>query len=143
MSSTLQINQSLSIPLSELRFTFSCGTGPGGQHVNKVSTRVTLWFDISKSNGLSQGQKEIIREKLSSRINKNGVLRLVSYRHRSQMANKTAVIEKFQSLMGSALVKKKRRTKTTVPKVEKVKRIANKKLRSRLKTTRKKAGDDM
>ncbi len=142
MPSPIQINQTVSIPIRELSFTFSCSSGPGGQHVNKVNTRVTLWFDISKSNNLSAKQKEIIQEKLTSRINKNSVLRIVSYKHRSQNANKMAVIENFCTLIRQALVRKKRRTKTTVSKGQKLKRLSNKKIRSRLKKSRGKTNEE-
>jgi ribosome-associated protein len=142
MLSPIQINQSVSIPGSEIHFTFSCSSGPGGQHVNKVNTRVTLWFDLAKSGALSPGQKEIIQKKLSSRINKNGVLRVVSYKHRSQNANRIAAVENFSTLFRTALVRRKSRTQTKVSNSQKLKRLANKKNRSRLKSSRGKADEE-
>ena len=142
MPSPIQINERINIPQNELSFTFSCSSGPGGQHVNKVNTRVTLLFDISGSKTLSFQQKELLEEKLSSRINKQGVLRVVSYKHRSQYANKMAVLEKFCALVRFALSKRKSRTKTTVPKRQKVKRLKDKKFHSRLKKTRGKADEN-
>lgn len=143
MPLSFQINNNLSIPQKELGFTFSCSTGPGGQNVNKVNTRVTLWFDILSSQRLSSQQKMTLSEKFSSRINKNGVLRVISYKYRSQYANKAAVIETFCSLIRAALIKPKKRRKTMVPINQKVKRLNDKKLHSRLKKSRKNADDNL
>ena len=75
--STLRLTPDAAIATDELRFTASTASGPGGQHVNKVSTRVTLLFDLDGSPSLSAMQKARIRETLSGRIGKDGVLRVV------------------------------------------------------------------
>jgi ribosome-associated protein len=91
----IQITNTLFINDSELSFTASPSSGPGGQHVNKVSTRMTLWFNVSASPSLTAEQKQRILSRLATRISKEGVFRIISQKHRSQSANKDATIERF------------------------------------------------
>ena len=102
-------------------FKYSRSAGPGGQNINKVSTRVTLFFDITNCQELSETQKKRITKKLATRINKNGVIRVISQKHRTQNANKRAAIERLNKLINDALKKKVRRKKTTIPKRKKEK----------------------
>ena len=132
------ITHTTAISTNELSFTFSCSKGPGGQHVNKVNTKATLLFDITNSPSLTQTQKEVLTNKLSSRVNKNGVLRVTADEYRSQKANKDAATERFVDLLRLALHKHKHRTKSKIPGTQKRKRLMNKKFRSRLKEQRKK-----
>jgi len=124
------------IPLSELSFTFSQSSGPGGQHVNKVNSRVTLWFDLWNSPNLTEGQKKRLSEKLAGRINQQGRLRLVGDRHRTQMANRQDVILRFYDLLREALKTNRRRKKTKVGKAATERRLSIKKKRGRLKKER-------
>ena len=124
------------IPLSELSFTFSRSSGPGGQHVNKVNSRVTLWFDLWNSPNLTEGQKKRLSEKLAGRINQQGRLRLVGDRHRTQMANRQDVILRFYDLLREALKTNRRRKKTKVGKAATERRLSIKKKRGRLKKER-------
>ena len=71
---TIKITNRLFIPEDELFFTASRSSGSGGQNINKVSTRVTLWFDVLKSPTLSEEEKRLLLERLSTRINKVGWL---------------------------------------------------------------------
>ena len=91
----VRLTDTLEIPDGELAFTTSRSSGPGGQNVNKVDTRVTLLFDVAGSPSLSQEQKDLLRARLAGRINKDGVLRVVSQRHRTQSANREAVVDRF------------------------------------------------
>ena len=84
----LPVDDQLVLPERELSYRSSRSSGPGGQNVNKVETRVTLLFDISGSAVLDETQKELVRQRLATRINKKGVLRVVSQRHRTQNANR-------------------------------------------------------
>lgn len=84
MTSQINIYEKLSIPLSKLKFTVPRSRGPGGQNVNKVNTRVTLWFDMANSPSFSDHLKELTRNHLPTRINKESVLRIVAQKHRSQ-----------------------------------------------------------
>ena len=130
------ITPSVSIPLSELSFTFSRSSGSGGQHVNKVNSRVTLWFDIAASESLTQDQKQLISERLVGRINKQGVLRLDADRRRSQGANREDAVSRFASLLRDALHVDKTRRKTKPSQGAKKRRLQAKKHRSRLKKQR-------
>ncbi|HRC87610.1 MAG TPA: alternative ribosome rescue aminoacyl-tRNA hydrolase ArfB, partial [Thermoanaerobaculia bacterium] len=99
----VEIASGLSVPESELLFETSRSGGPGGQNVNKVESRVTLLFDLGASTSLSAEQKARIRERLATRISRSGVLRVVSSRHRTQGANKKAVLERLAELLQDAL----------------------------------------
>lgn len=127
------INENLTIPDQELWFTASRSPGPGGQNVNKVNSRVTLWFDLAASSSVSDEQKNRIREQLTTRINKEGRLWVVAYAERSQHANKEEALRRFADLLNSALAKDKPRHKTKVPASSRRKRLNTKKHRSALK----------
>lgn len=97
---------------SELTFTTSRSSGPGGQNVNKVNSKVSLNFDVSNSEILSDEEKQVILLKLSSRMTKEGVLLLGAQDKRSQLQNKEAVILKLNRLLTGAFQKKKLRKAT-------------------------------
>jgi ribosome-associated protein len=130
------ITPKLSIPDDELTFTASRAGGPGGQHVNKVSSRVTLRFDVAGSPSLTATQKRLVEERLKTRMSGEGVLRVVCRKHRSQAANRAEAVERFAELMRGALKRKRRRTRTAVPASEKRRRLEQKKRRGRLKRER-------
>jgi ribosome-associated protein len=124
----------------ELVFTTSRSSGPGGQNVNKVNTKVTLKFDVVQSGVLTPEEKEIISAKLHSRITTDGVLLLTSQDKRSQLENKQAVIQKFNVLIAKAFEKKKARRSTKPSKGSVEKRITKKKQHSEKKQWRQKPG---
>jgi ribosome-associated protein len=126
----------LAIPLNEISFSASRSGGPGGQNVNKVSTKVTLAFDVAASMTLSNEQKKTIRMKLGTRINKDGVLQIASQRTRSQELNRTDAIERFAELVRRALTPKRARVKTRVPAGAKERRLDEKKKHSMTKASR-------
>ncbi len=128
-----RITPDLTIPDHELGFTFSRSPGPGGQHVNKVNSRVTLWFDLEASPSLSDGQKARLRERLATRINKQGRLWLVVFASRSQHANREAALARFATLLQDALAEDKPRFDTKVPRASRQKRLNAKKHRATLK----------
>ncbi|HEX8037865.1 MAG TPA: alternative ribosome rescue aminoacyl-tRNA hydrolase ArfB, partial [Chryseosolibacter sp.] len=97
---------------TELQFTTSRSSGPGGQNVNKVNSKVTLHFDVKNSRVLSPGEKDIIVEKLSPRLTREGVLTLSAQDKRSQLDNKEAVILRLDELLAKAFRKKKARKAT-------------------------------
>jgi len=138
----IEILPSLSIPESELHFTASRSGGPGGQKVNKVSSRVTLMFNVEESCSLSADQKRAITRKLATRINKEGVLRIISQRTRSQELNRTDVIERFGDLIRQALTPELPRVKTRVPRAVHQQRIEQKKKRGVIKCERSQKGWD-
>jgi ribosome-associated protein len=132
----LKITPNLNIPLTELSFTFSRSSGPGGQHVNKVNSRVTLWFNLWQSPSLSEFQKNTLSEKLAGHINRHGQLWLVCDRHRMQMANRQEALLKFGDLLRDGLKTRARRKKTKVTKASRERRLRLKKDRGRLKRKR-------
>lgn len=138
MKSPIRITDRLSVCFRELRFTSSRSSGPGGQNVNKVNTRVTLWFDVANSPSLTDHQKELIRNRLPTRINKEGVLRVVSQKHRTQASNRDEAVKRFASLLGESLQEALPRRKRSVPMAARERRIDEKKHRSRIKERRSK-----
>lgn len=128
-----QINAEIFIPEHELSFTCSRSGGPGGQHVNKVSSRVTLWFDLAGSPSLSEGDKERLRQRLASRINQEGRLWLVARASRSQHDNRQAAILRFARLLAEALSEDPARHPTRVPARSRAKRLQDKRYRAHLK----------
>ena len=138
----IEIAPGLAIPEGELRFTASRSGGPGGQNVNKVATRVTLIFDVGGSPSLSPDQKARIRERLATRISRDGVLRVVSQRHRTQAANRKAAVERFVELLRVALAEEPPRVPTRPTRVARERRVASKKLRARVKEARRRPNVD-
>jgi len=124
-----------------LSFRFSRSSGPGGQNVNKLNTRVTLLFDVTNCPALSDMQKKRVLGKLATRANKKGLIRVISQRHRTQKANRNAAVEKLINLLTSALAKRPTRHKTKIPKYAKSKRLEDKKHRSLLKKQRTEPAD--
>jgi ribosome-associated protein len=139
MRSSIKITETLFIPFSELRFTASRSSGPGGQNVNKVNTRITLWFDVANSPSLTDRQKELIKNRLPTKINKEGLLRVVSQKHRTQASNRDEAVRRIASLLGKSLQEALFRKKTTISRVARNRRLDDKKHRSRIKENRSKA----
>ena len=138
----IDITRTLRIEECEVSYAFSRSSKPGGQNVNKVSTRVTLLFDVEGSAGLNERQRERVRETLASRIGKDGILRVVSQRHRTQKANREAALERFVALLVGALKPRRRRKPTAVPIGVREDRLRAKRCRSRLKQGRSKPSPD-
>jgi ribosome-associated protein len=132
----IEITRNTSISEGEFVFKTSRSGGPGGQNVNKVSTRVTLLFDVAHCESLSDEQKQQILTRLSGRADKRGVIRVVSQKYRTQKANREAAIERFQPLLADALKKRTVRKKTRIPYAENQRRLEEKKRRSLLKKQR-------
>jgi len=124
--------------IKEFNFKAIRSSGAGGQHVNKVSTKVELSFAILESNVLNEEQKQKILKKLANRISKDGAFILQCGESRSQYRNKNIAIFKTIELLKSALRTNKKRISTKVPKAVKLKRLKNKRLNSDKKTNRKK-----
>jgi ribosome-associated protein len=132
----LEIIGKTQIHESELLFRASRSSGPGGQNVNKLNTRMTLLFDVAGSPSLSDEQKRRVRTALSTRIDKQGVLRVASQRFRTQEANRQAAIERFVQLLAEVLTPRPVRRKTKAPAGAREQRLRDKKHRSRLKQQR-------
>ena len=130
------VTPQLAIPEQELRFRASRSSGPGGQNVNKVNTRVTLHFDVRRSPSLTTWQKSVISSKLQTRINKEGVLYLHAQRAASQALNRADLIDKFCRLLHETLTPRKVRKETRVSQRSIEKRLDQKKQRGRVKQLR-------
>jgi ribosome-associated protein len=121
----------------ELHFSASRSSGPGGQNVNKVNTKVELRFHVASSTLLSDEEKILLIEKLLKKINSEGELILVSQTERSQMKNKEKVIEKFYSLLTRALTPRKKRKPTKPSQASKEERLEEKRKQAEKKERRK------
>lgn len=132
----LQISDDLAIDEDELRFEFARSSGPGGQNVNKVETKVRLLFDVAGSRSLAPKQRALIEERLATRITRDGILHVTSQRHRSREANRRAATDRFIELVADALEEDTPRVRTKVPKGAKRKRLEFKRRRSRKKALR-------
>jgi ribosome-associated protein len=124
--------------INELVFTVSRSSGPGGQNVNKVNTKVTLKFDVPNSSVLTAEQKELIARKLATRMTKEGVLILTAQEKRSQIQNKEAVVFKLGQLLEKAFTPRKTRKPTKPGKAAHHARIKAKKHHSEKKQWRSK-----
>ncbi len=132
----IAINPQLSLPDEEVSFRTSRSSGPGGQNVNKVESRVTLLFDVLASPSLNVEQKELIGQRLARRLNRDGILSVDSQRHRTQAANKDAAIRRFAELLAGALETVAPRKAVKTPKSVKRRRLREKKRRSEKKLLR-------
>jgi len=122
---------------SEFSFKSSRSGGKGGQNVNKVETKIELNFDVLNSTLLNNEERVKIFIKLKNRIDKNGILRIISQSERTQFLNKTKAVSKFYELIEKALEKEKIRKKVKLSKADKEKRLAEKKKLSVKKYSRK------
>ena len=122
---------------AECRFSASRSSGPGGQNVNKVNTRMELHFSIVDSKVLSDDQKFLISKKLKNRINLDGELFLASETERSQLRNRDKVTALFFELIEKALTPTKKRIKTNPTAASRAKRLESKKQQSEKKDMRK------
>lgn len=112
--------------IKECRFQATPSSGPGGQHVNKVNTRVEVRFNIPQSQLLSDQEKEILLQQLSKKINADGEIIVVSQEERSQLQNKNKSFEKLIRLLTEALTPEKERRPTFPKPVEIQKRLDEK-----------------
>ena len=132
----IRVLPGLSIPDDELTFTASRSGGPGGQHVNKVNSRVTLTFDVNASTALSNEQKRRVRTRLARRVSSAGIVRVVARASRSQLLNRDAAEERLGELLRAALAPTKLRIKTSLPATKRRSRVEEKRHHSEIKKDR-------
>ncbi len=122
--------------LKELKFKYVRSSGPGGQHVNKVASKVLVFFDLQKSDGLDTNEKNLIASKLSSRLTNDLVLIMECDENRSQIRNKEKVISRLISLLKKAAFVAKKRLSTKPTKSSVKRKLEQKKRRGELKKNR-------
>lgn len=138
----IPILDGLAIPDSEVDFAVSRSSGPGGQNVNKVSTRVTIRFNVDTSTVLTPAQRRRIHSRLASRINNEGFLQVTSQRTRSQELNRIDAVDRLAELLRQALHQEPPRIPTRVSRAAKNQRVDEKKKRTAIKQGRSKKGLD-
>jgi ribosome-associated protein len=124
------------IPEDEFIFLTSRSSGPGGQNVNKVNTKVEIRFNIRLSACLSPSEKELVCKKLKNRINSAGELVVRSQSERTQLSNRKKAVEKILTLISDALIEKPKRKPTVPTKRSQAKRLDEKKKRGNIKELR-------
>jgi len=141
-SDGIEVAPGVHIPAAELQVSAISGGGPGGQHVNKSATRVAIQWNVRTTRALRDDQRERVLDKLSSRLDSEGVIRIVAGEFRSQQQNRRAAFERLQQLVARALVipRVRRATKPTFGSVQD--RLSNKRQRSQTKQQRRRPIDD-
>jgi ribosome-associated protein len=134
----LDLGNGIVVPAQILRAATSRSSGPGGQNVNKVESRVTIEVDVDALS-LSDEQKALVRSRLANRITRAGVLHVTSQAERSQLANRDRALARMEELLRDALIEQKPRRKTKATKASKEKRLQEKKQRGETKRMRSKA----
>ena len=123
------------VPAGLLRAVTSRSGGPGGQNVNKLETRVTIEVDVD-ALPLPEESRQRIRERLATRINRDGVLRVTSQSERSQLGNRDRALARMEELLRDALVEVKKRKRTRASRAQKERRLEEKKRRAEIKKGR-------
>jgi ribosome-associated protein len=132
----IEIKSGIQIDEQELSFSTARSSGPGGQNVNKLCTKVTVHFNVAASPTLTGIQKQKIQARLANRIANDGLLSVTCQESRSQLDNKQGAVERLIGLLRGALTEKPKRIKTKVPKSAKLKRLDKKKRHSEIKKMR-------
>ncbi len=140
-SDVIVINETLSLPQTELQFRFSTGGGPGGQHVNKTATRATLLFDVANSPSLDEEMRVRLLDRLASRIDGRGLLHIDVHESRSQWQNRAAAVDRFRNLMADALAEQAERRPTRPSRRARQARLEDKRRRSVIKQERRRRWD--
>ncbi|HET8770135.1 MAG TPA: alternative ribosome rescue aminoacyl-tRNA hydrolase ArfB [Gemmatimonadaceae bacterium] len=138
----LAVNARVSIPAAELEIRASRAGGPGGQHVNTSSTRVEVTWGALESGALDDVDRERLRERLASRLDSSGTLRVVAADTRSQSQNRELALQRLAGLVRDALIVPKKRRPTKPTRASKMARLDTKKRRATRKKDRRWSGDD-
>jgi ribosome-associated protein len=132
----VEVTPTLRIPRAELEYRATRAGGPGGQHVNTSSTRIELVWDVVHSAAPSDAQRALLLERLASRLDGEGKLRLVAVGSRSQLRNREEATDRLRRVVADALRVRRSRRATRVPKAVKLRRVAEKRRRGELKRNR-------
>jgi ribosome-associated protein len=131
----IQVNDRLAIDEEELSFLTSRSSGPGGQNVNKLETRVTVRLDLASPH-LDDEQRARLRERLATRITRAGTLQVTAQRHRTQAANREAAVARLLELLRDALAEAAPRRPTRVSRAARARRVEAKRLQGERKRAR-------
>ena len=137
MQEDLLVKPGLTIPAHELDLSVSRSGGPGGQHVNKTSTKVSLSWDVSSSRALNDEQRALVMTKLAHRITQEGHLQVHVDESRSQLRNRELALARLAGLLLEALHQPKARKKTRPTRASAQRRVEHKKQRAQVKQARK------
>ncbi len=136
MNEEIVINKRIVIPSSEIRFRYSRSSGPGGQNVNKLSTKAELLFDLAHSSAIGEAAKARLGEKLANTMDSAGMITVTSQESRSQYQNRQIAVEKFIQLLRKALIVPKVRKDTKPTRSAEKKRLDTKTKRGNIKRSR-------
>ncbi|HEX5178793.1 MAG TPA: alternative ribosome rescue aminoacyl-tRNA hydrolase ArfB [Gemmatimonadaceae bacterium] len=142
MSDGVRVNGRVTIPREELEVRATRSGGPGGQHVNRSATRVEIQWRPATSRSLGDADRARVLERLASRLDSDGFVRVVASDSRSQRQNREAAEDRLAALIRAALVIPKRRVPTRTPRVAKERRLTEKKRRSEQKRSRRSSIDE-
>ena len=131
----------IKIPVAELRFSFSRSSGPGGQNVNKVNSKVTLHWDVMQSTSLPEAVRQRFTTSFRNRINADGELVLYSQRYREQERNRADCLDKLRDLVVSVAAPPKTRRRTRPSRASRERRLREKHQRSETKSLRRRPLD--
>ena len=132
----LVVNSRLSVPLKELDFSFSRSSGPGGQHVNKVNTKVTLHWDVATSPSLPAAVRQRFQERFAGRINRRGQIVVTSQRFRDQGRNVADCLDKVRNMVLAVAAPVKPRRPTRPTRASRERRLRAKRAQATKKSTR-------
>ena len=142
VESHIIISPSFKIPFAELQFKTSRSGGPGGQNVNKLETRVEVFFDVVNSPSIPDYIRQRLLNNLTTQLDSAGILHIVAQDTRSQWKNKQLAIERLTDLLKSALIVRKKRIATKPTHTAREVRLRTKKARSKTKQMRKVSSED-
>jgi len=138
----IRISSKIAINSSEIKIIFTRSSGPGGQHVNKVSTAAQLHFNIAQSASIPEEQRIFLLKNLAHKLTRQGEIVIKAERYRSQERNKQDALERLVAILKRALTlpKKRKQTKPSYSSIEK--RLTSKRVQAKTKSIRRKTHDD-
>ena len=132
----LVVSPSILIPLSEIEIAFTRSSGPGGQHVNKTSTRAEITFDLKNSPSIPEQDRVWLLSRLATKLDSDGRIHIAAQEYRSPLRNKQKAIERLEAMLQEAIKRPKKRKKSKPTKSSVEARLKSKKKASDIKKQR-------